>query len=361
VRLGVAAAVVDGELLAGDVVLDGDRIERVGVAGEGRGIAIAGLVDLQVNGFAGIDLAHADADGHRLVADSLAAAGTTSYQPTLITASERDLLHALRRVPLDLLDRRVLGVHLEGPFLSPLRLGAHAPAARRDPDTGLLERLLDAGPISQVTLAPELPGALVLIDLLHVRGVTVSLGHSDATAAEAGAAFGHGVRTVTHLFNAMRPFVPRDPGIAGAALAHGQVVVQLIADGAHLADDTVRVVWQSAAGRVALVSDAIAAAGAGDGRFSIGPVEAVVRNGVARLHDGTLAGSTSTLLDGVRRLHGLGVPLEAAVGAATTVPARVAGRPDLGSLRPGAIADVAVLDESLELVSVLVAGRPHPI
>ena len=130
---------------------------------------------------------------------------------------------------------RILGVHLEGPFLSPLRLGAHPPAARRDPDPDLLERLLTAGPVAQVTLAPELPGALELVDLLLERGVVVSCGHSDATAPEAHAAFDRGVGTVTHLFNAMRPLGHRDPGIAGAALVRDDVIVQVILDGHHLA------------------------------------------------------------------------------------------------------------------------------
>src|SRR5262249_29634473 len=133
---------------------------------------------------------------------------------------------------------------------------------RRDPDAQLLERLLGAGPVSHVTLAPELPGALELIDVLLKRGVTVSCGHSDATAAQARAAFARGAKTVTHIFNAMRPFVAREPGLAGAALVSTDVVVQVILDGVHLADDTARLVWQTAGGRVAIVTDAIAAAGA---------------------------------------------------------------------------------------------------
>jgi N-acetylglucosamine-6-phosphate deacetylase len=360
VRLGVEAAVVDGELIGGDVEIIDDRVAAVGLAGSGRGIAIPGLVDLQVNGFAGVDLAAADEDAYREISRALAASGTTSFQPTFVTASEEALTRALRRVPVDLVDRRVLGVHLEGPFLSAARLGAHAPSARRDPDASLLERLLDAGPVSHVTLAPELAGALELIDLLHVRGVVVSLGHSDATAVQADAAFTRGVRTVTHLFNAMRPFVPRDPGIAGAALARDDVIVQLIVDGHHLAPETVRVVWRAAPGRVALVSDSIAAAGAGDGQFRLGPLDVAVTDGVARRADGVLAGSTLTLLAAVRNLHALGAPLAQAVSAASELPARVAGRPDLGVLRPGAIADLVVLDDQLAIASVMLAGRPVP-
>jgi N-acetylglucosamine-6-phosphate deacetylase len=155
----------------------------------------------------------------------------------------------------------------------------------------------------------------------------------------------------------MRPLGHRDPGIAGAALARDDVVVQLILDGHHLAEETVRVVWRAAAGRVALVSDAIAAAGMGDGSYRLGSVEVEVRDGVARRENGVLAGSVLSLIDAVRNLYALDVPLEDAVGAATTVPARVARRPDLGSLRPGADADVVVLDDALEIRAVFVGGQ----
>ena len=168
-------------------------------------------------------------------------------------------------MPTDGDEPRILGVHLEGPFLSPRRLGTHGAAARRDPDPALLDRLLDGGPVRLMTLAPELPGADALILRLLERGVTVSLGHSDATAEQANAAFDLGVRTVTHLFNAMRPFMHRDPGIVGAALARDDVIVQLILDGVHLASETATVALRAAPGRVALVTDSIAAAGAIDG------------------------------------------------------------------------------------------------
>jgi N-acetylglucosamine-6-phosphate deacetylase len=361
VRLGVAAAIVDGELVDGDIELVDDRVDRVGVAGPGgRGIAVPGFVDLQVNGFGGIDLLHADADGYARAIERLAAAGTTSFQPTFVSAAEDALTVALARVPRAAVGRPIIGVHLEGPFLSPARLGAHDASARRDPDGPLLDRLLAAGPVSQMTLAPELPGALELIDRLQARGVTVSLGHSDATADEAARGFDRGARTVTHLFNAMRPFGHRDPGIAGAALARTDVTVQLIVDGHHLADETATVAWLAAAGRVALVSDSIAAAGAGDGAFTIGPVEILVEGGVARRADGVLAGSTLTMLDALRNLHALGAPFERAVSAATEVPARIARRPDLGVLRPGAIADIVVRDDRLEIQSVMRSGLPAP-
>jgi N-acetylglucosamine-6-phosphate deacetylase len=358
VRLGVHAAVVDGVLLQGDVMVEDGRIAAVGVnGGGGSGIAIPGLVDLQVNGFGGVDFAAADVAGYKRAGEALLESGVTAFQPTLITAPEEELVAALTAIPRDPIGPRVIGAHLEGPFLSPLRLGAHPLAARRDPDPELLGRLLDTGRVSEMTLAPELDGALELIDLLDARGVVASCGHSDATAEQAGRAFDRGAATVTHLFNAMRPLGHRDPGLAGAALARDDVIVQVILDGHHLAEETARVVWRAAAGRVALVSDAIAAAGVGDGSYRLGDVDVEVRDGVARRADGVLAGSALTLIEAVRRLHALDVPLADAVGAANEVPARIARRPDLGSLRPGADADIVVLDDALEIRTVFVGGE----
>jgi N-acetylglucosamine-6-phosphate deacetylase len=357
-RLGVGAALVDGALVPGDVEVVDGMIAAIGLASaNGGGIASPGFVDLQVNGFAGVDFFSADADGYRRAGKGLLECGVTSYQPTFITSPEEQLVGALAEVPANGAAPRVLGAHLEGPFISPERLGTHPAEARRDPDRALLERLLAAGPVSHVTLAPELPGAFELVDLLREYGVTVSCGHSDATAAQAREAFARGVKTVTHIFNAMRPFAAREPGLAGAALVTSDVVVQVILDGVHLADDTARLVWQAAAGRVALVTDAIAAAHAGDGAYTIAGVDFEVEDGVARNADRVLAGSTVCMIDAVRNLVALGASVEAALSAATALPAQIAGRPELGTLAPGTVADVIVLDDSLELHRVFVRGE----
>ena len=357
-KLGVHASVVDGRLVPGDVEVVDGRIAGYGlVSPNGRGIAVPGFVDLQVNGFAGVDFFEADADGYRRAGEALLESGVTGYLPTFITAPEEQLLAALREVPASSDGPRILGVHLEGPFLSPLRLGIHPASARRDPDVGLLERLLAAGPVRLMTLAPELPGADELIETLLRREIAVSCGHSNATLEEANAAFDAGVRTVTHLFNAMRPFRHRDPGIAGAALARDDVIVQLILDGVHLAPETANVVWRAAAGRVALVTDAMAGATLTNGSHRIGGIEIEIRDGVARGPSGALAGSTLTMLDAVRNLHALGAPLEDAVTAATEVPARVLRLPAVGRLGVGLPADVVILTDELEIDRVLVDGR----
>src|SRR5256884_9985938 len=166
--------------------------------------------------------------------------------------------------------------------------------------------------------------------MLRSRAVSLCCGHSNATAAEAREAVARGAKTVTHIFNAMRPFAAREPGLAGAALFSPEVVVQVILDGVHLADDTARLVWQAAPGRVALVTDAIAAAGAGDGSYTLAGVDFEVENGIARRADSVLAGSTVSMIGAVRNLVALGATVEAALGAASEVPARIAGRPELG-------------------------------
>ena len=358
-KLGVEAALVDGELVAGDVEVADGQVAAVGLAGGGRGIAAPGFVDLQVNGFGGVDLLEADAAGVGEVGEQLLRTGVTAYQPTLISGPEERIRAALQAIAAARKAGRgatCLGTHLEGPFLSPLHAGAHPREQLRAPDLGLLRSLLEAGPVSMVTLAPELPGALELIDELVARRVCVSLGHSNATAEEARRAFERGARAVTHLFNAMRPFAHRDPGLAGAALARADVAVQLIVDGVHLAPETVLLAWHAARGRLAVVSDAVAAAGLGDGVYRLGGVEVHVTSGVCRRADGVLAGSVGTVPEAVRRLCELGVPLADAVVAATSVPARILAREDVGRLAPGAPADLVVLDDRLDVARVLRAG-----
>jgi N-acetylglucosamine-6-phosphate deacetylase len=345
VRLGVEAAVVRGELVLGDVEVRDGLIEGVGLAGAGAGIAAPGFVDLQVNGYGGIDLL-SEPERWREVDAMLAELGVTTWQPTLISAPPDRTLRALRAIKV--------GVHLEGPFLG--LPGAHPPDCLRRPDLELLRSFLSAGRVCSVTLAPELAGALELIGELCRNEIVVSLGHSAADADSANAAFDRGAQTVTHLFNVMRPFAHRDPGLAGAALARDDVVVQVICDGVHLADETVLVAWRAARGRTALVSDSIAATGLGDGSFRLGGTEVEVKDGVSRAHTGALAGGTSTVPDAVRRLARLGVPLAEAVDAGTRVPARILGRTDIGVLEPRARADVVVLDGDVRVTRVLRAG-----
>ena len=350
-RLGVGAALVDGELVPGDVEIAGGVVRAVGLGATPTDrIAAPGFVDLHVNGFAGVDFLTADDDGWQRAGAALLRTGATAFRPTFITAPPGSVSAALGRA-----DRfggapraspRVLGAHLEGPFLAESMLRVHPAAHRRDPDVALLDALLDAGPVAQVTLAPELPGALELVDRLVARGVTVAAGHSAATAQEAHAAFDRGVSTVVHLFNAMPAPAAREPGLAGAALARPDVTVQLIADGVHVADDLVRLVFAAAPRRAVLVTDAVAAAAAPDGDYALGSLTVSAKDGVARDAEGRLAGSTLTLDAAVRNVCALGIDLATALAAASAH----------GSLAPGTPADVVVLDDRLEVERVLVGG-----
>jgi N-acetylglucosamine-6-phosphate deacetylase len=357
-RLGVSRALVDGELLPGDVEVVDGRVSAVGLSGPGgRGIATPGFVDLQVNGYAGVDFSTAGPDEWQSARVALLRDGVTAFQPTVVTAPLEDMRAALARTPTGDHGARIIGAHLEGPFLSPERPGAHDPAALLAPDLAVLEELLAAGPVRQVTLAPELPGSLDLVDALVARGVTVACGHTEADAAAAHLAFDRGATAVTHLFNAMRRPEARDPGIAYAALARDDVFITLIVDGHHLADDTVRMAWRAAGRRVVLISDAVAAAAAPDGDYTLGgtvPIHSA--DGVVRTDGGSLAGSTLSMLAAVRNAHAVGIPLAAALAAATEAPARMARRPDLGRIAPGARADLVVLTDTLEIQRVLLAG-----
>ncbi|MGA9749653.1 MAG: amidohydrolase family protein, partial [Nocardioides sp.] len=247
-RLGVGAALVDGALLPGDVSVHHGVVDEVGLpAAPGGRIASPGFVDLQVNGFAEVDVMSADVEGIARICAALPAHGVTAWLPTLITAPDEHTRHALGVLRESLQagqpGARPVGVHLEGPFLSADRLGTHPAEHRRDPDAISLDAWRGLAPVVAVTIAPELPGALELVAKLSADGVLVSLGHSDATAAQAHAGFDAGARTSTHLFNAMSPLRHRDPGLPGVALTRPDVTVQIIVDGHHLADDVIRLVW----------------------------------------------------------------------------------------------------------------------
>jgi N-acetylglucosamine-6-phosphate deacetylase len=361
-RLGVSAALVDGVLLPGDVEVVDGVVSRVGLrAAAGGRIASPGYVDIQVNGFAGVDVMSTDVEGIGELSRALASYGVTSWVPTLITAPEDDTVRALR--VLDEALRRgsagatPLGVHLEGPFLSAQRLGTHPPQHRRDPDAEALRRWQSLAPIVAVTLAAELPGGLDLVRELASDGVLVSVGHSDATAEQAHAAFDAGARTVTHLFNAMSPLGHRRPGLPGAALTRSDVTVQLIVDGHHLADDVVRLAFAAARGRVVLATDATEAAGLEDGTYAIAGVPVEVEGGAVRNREGALAGSALTLDRAVRNACSLGLDVAEVLTAVTAAPASLLGRADIGRLRTGGRADLVVLDGDLGVRETWIDGE----
>jgi N-acetylglucosamine-6-phosphate deacetylase len=286
--------------------------------------------------------------------------GTTTSMASLVSAPLDVLEAQLARLAPLVRQGLLAGLHLEGPWLSPHRAGAHAPAALRAPDPADITRLLAAGQgaVRMVTLAPELPGGLAAVAQLAEAGVVVALGHTDATYEQTREALRRGARAGTHLFNAMRPVHHREPGPV-VALLESDAVVELIADGVHLHPAVLaasaRVLGTE---RTLLVTDAMAGAGMPDGAYSLGNRDVTVAGGVARSADGTIAGSTATLADALRfAVTVAGIPLQAAVTAATSVPAALLRLDGVGFLRPGARADVTLLSADLRPAGVLFRGE----
>lgn len=318
-----------------------------------------GFVDIHVHGGGGTDASEGSAALPALLA-AHRAHGTTRTVLSLVSAPVAELVVALRALaPLVRADPLLLGVHLEGPFISPDARGAHDPSALTAPTPEEVAALVDAadGTLAQVTIAPERPGALEAIAAFLQGGVRVAVGHTTADLATAAAAFDAGASLLTHTFNAMPVLAHREPGPIGAALERPGVVLELIADGLHVHPIVIAALFRMAPGRVALITDAMAAAGVGDGEYRLGPLDVVVQGGAARLANGSLAGSTLTLDMAIRTAVAAGVPLAEAVRAATETPARALGRPDLGTLEVGSPADAVLLTEEYEVDAVWAAGR----
>ncbi len=349
-RLGVCAAVVDGACVSGDVEVADGRVTRVGLPPSGSAVAVPGFVDLQVNGFAGVDLRTASPDDLRRLSIELAAHGAVAVQPTLCSTSidgYRTALAALDDARSGSLPGcRLLSAHLEGPFLSTDWAGAHDPATLLPFDEEVLDVLLAAGEVGMITYAPELDGATELVARCIGRGVVPSIGHTDATAAQTRDAIDHGARHLTHCWNAHRRFAPRDPGPAGAALIDPRCTVGLIADLVHVERETVLMTLAAAPDRVAVTTDAVAAAGRADAAWS---------GGAARRGDGTLAGGLATPVDLLRNLVDIGCTLESAAVACSTAARRLLGL-EPATLRPGEVADLVVLDDTLAVRSTYVDG-----
>lgn len=364
--------VAGGRLLApGWVEVASGRVVEVGEGDTAadvslpEGVLVPGLVDLQVNGFFGIDFIDATPEQWDDVARRLPETGVTGFVPTFITAPVDELAEGLRRAraAMDAQDRaaaRILGVHTEGPFLSDRRRGAHNPAYLCDPTPAAVATLLEAAPgtLVLVTLAPERLGALQAIRRLVDAGVLVSVGHTDAVVEQVAAAADAGARMVTHLFNAQRPLHHREPGTPGQALVDARLTCGLIVDLHHVAAKVCRLAFAAASGRVALVTDAVAAAGMPPGRYILGGEPVILEPGRPPLReDGTIAGSGLRLDEAVANAVAVGVDLVTAVDAATRVPADLLGRHDFGRLQPGSLADLVWLDDDLRTRATWVGGE----
>ncbi|WP_417564264.1 N-acetylglucosamine-6-phosphate deacetylase [Microbacterium sp.] len=325
-----------------------------------------GFVDLHGHGGGGVSFD----DGPEAIATGRAvhrAHGTTRAVVSLVTASIDDLAaRAAMVAEVAASDPTILGSHLEGPFLDVGHKGAHTASLLRAPDEAAVDRLLQAGAgtIRQITIAPELDGGLRAVRRFAGAGVAVAVGHTDADEQTARAAFDAGATILTHAFNAMNGIHHRAPGPVVAALGDKRVTLEVVADGTHVHPDVIRLLVQGAPGRVAVITDAMAATGSDDGDYVLGGLAVRVVGGVARLVDGgAIAGSTLTQDAAIRLMvQRVGMPLPDAVAAATVVPARAVGVADrFGALEPGLAADAVLLDDELTVRRVWVDGEPVPI
>jgi N-acetylglucosamine-6-phosphate deacetylase len=364
------------------IVIQGSKISAVGQRGKvnlPRGVrelnasgrtVVPGFVDVHIHGAGGHDVMEGTREALEIISATVAAHGTTSLVATTVTASEKETLDSVAGIAHFILhtsqyatrelSAEILGIHFEGPFISPARRGVHPAKWIVPPSRELLAQLLGEarGTAQILTLAPELPGALDLISVARQAGLVVSLGHTDATYEQAQAAIEAGASHAAHVFNAMRPFSHRGTGVIGAVLTSPKVSAELIADGVHVDEAAMRMLVElKTPERVILVSDGISATGMPGGKYQLGMFEVKVSEGVARNAEGKLAGSTLTLDRALRNMVALGVPLSSALRMVTANPARQIGLGTRkGVLAPGADADLVFLDDKLEVSGVMTRG-----
>jgi len=330
--------------------------------------AIPGFIDVHIHGAGGRDVMEGTAAALQIITRKVSEYGTTSILATTVTAGVDETLRSVegiagyiaRQHETDEPRAEVLGIHFEGPFISKQRRGVHPSDQIQLPSAETLGRFLKAaaGNARILTIAPEVLGAAPCIDAAREAGLVVSMGHTDATYEQARAAMARGARSATHVFNAMRPFSHRDPGVIGAVLTSPDVNAELIADGVHVEEAAMKLLLLAkGAAHVTLVSDGLSATGMPDGKYTLGAFEVTVSGGVCRNADGVLAGSTLTLDRALRNIVALGISLSDAVRMLTLNPATLLGIEfKKGSLRVGADADVLLLNEGLHLAGVWARG-----
>lgn len=367
VLTGANVVLPTGTVKNGQVPVDGKRIastapanaEVIDVSGHWL---VPGFVDIHNHGGGGASFSGTAEDiltaihTHRLH-------GTTTLVASTVT-DEMDLLVRQAGLLSELAEQGdIAGIHFEGPFISPCRKGAHSEELLRDPEPAEVRKLIDAGrgKATMVTLATELPGGIDSVRLLAEHGVIAAIGHTDATYEQTVEAIDAGATVATHLFNAMPTLGHRSPGPIAALLEDERVTVELINDGTHLHPAALELAFHHAgASRVAFITDAMDAAGIGDGRYMLGPLEVEVSEGVARLVEGgSIAGSTLTLDRAFKRAVTVDrLPVEDAVAALSANPARLLGLSDrIGSLEPGKDADLVLLDQNFDLKGVMRRGE----
>jgi N-acetylglucosamine-6-phosphate deacetylase len=327
-------------------------------------IVLPGFIDTHVHGAMGADTMDASAESLRTMARFFAAHGVTSFLPTTMTAPAGSINAALDAVSAELqvhpVGARILGAHVEGPFINPKRCGAQSPEFMRAADPSEYLPWFESGVVKLITVAPEVDGVMRLIEDTQRFGVTVTIGHTDATYAQAQLAFAAGANQCTHTYNAMRGLHHREPGALGAVMANPDIYAQLICDNVHVHPGAMRALYNcKGAGKLAVITDAMEATGLGDGEFALGAHRVFVRKDIARLKNGTLAGSTLTMDAAFRNIiAATGCSLAEAAQMCATTPAAAIGVGDrIGQITLGYDADLVILDQALHVAHTIVGGR----
>lgn len=322
-----------------------------------------GFVDIHTHGAVGVDVMDGDPQGIVKMAEFLAAHGVTSFLPTTTTldieTTRKAILAVKKAKEIDKTGAKIVGIHLEGPFINPKYKGAQNEQFIVEPTKEVLNKLTEEDIVKLITIAPELSGAEETIKILRDKGINVSMGHSDATYDDTMKGVISGATQVTHLFNGMRPFHHREPGIIGAALATDAIRCQIIADGIHLHFGTIRMVYKAKGYRnIILISDSMSATGLSDGNYELGGLKVSVKSGAPRLPNGSLAGSTLTLDVAVRNMVNKAfIPLPFVSKMASKVPAESIGEFDIGEFSYGKKADITILDKSFKVIRTYIDGR----
>lgn len=356
--------VIDADICFDECIISTERADGEEITLPEGAIVVPGFIDLHIHGAGGSDAMDGTAQALQTVSQTLVKEGTVGFLATTMTQSEENITRALQAVKQFKGGNgaRVLGVHLEGPFISLNFAGAQPREYIVNPDVEQLKKYNSASGnnIKKVTVAPEEEGAEELIKYLKENGVVASLGHSSATAEEVKRAVVCGAESVTHTFNAQSPFKHRDIGVAGSALLCDELCCEIISDGVHVSFDAIKLlVKNKPKDKVTLITDAIRAKGLGDGESELGGQKVFVKDGQARLADGTLAGSVLKMNVAVKNMvEKVGVPFTQAIDYATKNPAEQLNIfEETGSIAAGKRADFAVLDRDYNVIMTVIAGK----
>ncbi|MBS7607389.1 MAG: N-acetylglucosamine-6-phosphate deacetylase [Candidatus Bathyarchaeia archaeon] len=329
-------------------------------------ILTPGFIDIHTHGGFGIDVTYSSEKDIIELSRILPTTGVTAYMPSTVTDSSEQIEMAIKRINSASRVRggsKILGIHLEGPYLNPLRGGAQSAEYMRKPSLEEFERFygMSHGLVKRITIAPEIEGGIDFIrEVIGRFGVKVSLGHSDATYEQTSSAIDAGANIITHIYNGMREFHHREPGIVGAALMAKNVYVEIIADLIHLHPATISLILKcKGSNKTILVTDATSGAGLKNGVYWLGPRKVIIKNGVARTEDGILAGSTISMIKAVQNILKVGFPLKEAIRMATTTPCNAMDLRSIGRISRGYKADVLIMNKQLEIVEVYIDGEPY--